>query len=265
MWWSRTVFWLRIGAALFAGAVGVLAVLDYYGVITLLPSFEPIVWSISLAIIAVDNIGSLISRGIRARVGRRNERIEKALMGLMISLVKNRSLRFEDLGVSVYVPWWRDRFRRRPHMHVRLKRIVRYRPAGYPPQSGVSWTPGKGVVGEAWSRRKTRHKNWHAIAARYAGQDITEDQFLQIPEATRYGFAYEEFVSIVGKYSEVLAEPIWHGWKDRVMVGVLAIDRPYKAEEHTFRTQLDKKPTLEVAAASASTVGGILKPKADGA
>lgn len=265
VWWSRIVLVLRVSAALFALIVGVLSVLEHYELVTLSPNFDPWVWSVSLAIIAADNVGSLTSRGIRARLGSRNAEIEKALMGLLINLAKARPLRFEEMGASVYVPWWRDRVLRKPESEVRLKRVVRFRPAGFPQQSGVSWTPAKGAVGECWRLKKTVHKNQHASAREYAGAEITAEQFTAIPEASRAGFDLDEFRSIAGKYAEVLAEPIWDPRKERRIVGVLAIDRPYKGEDASFKVEFSRRATREVAAAAASLISGNLVSKADGA
>lgn len=265
--WSRIVFWLRLGAAVFAGVAAVLGVYNYYATQeNKLPLWvEPAIWGVSLGIIMFDNVGTLVSRKIHAVRGDRQRRIEKSLMSLIIRLSKDHGIPFDELGASVYVPSRIDLMMRRPLHQVRLKRIIRYRPTGFPQQSGVAWTPQKGKVGESWRMKSTRYLNSHKIAAKYRSTELTQAQFGRISESTRGGFSRQEFMSIIGKYSEIAAEPIWHGGKERTMLGVLSIDRAYIDEDDKFSPKLDKKTTREVSAAVASTVSDILKPSAEAA
>jgi hypothetical protein len=259
--WSRLVFWLRLGAVLFAGIVGLLAVLDFYQVLQLSPNFDPWVWSISLAIIAADNVGTLISRAVRARLGRKDAKIEAALMSLLLAVTDAGDLRFQDLGASVYVTTWRGRLRgrsgRRP---MPLKRIHRFRPSGYPLRSGIAWSAATGAVGECWRTHRVVHKKWHAIATTYDGVELDEAQFAKISKDARSGFTCEQFNAIVGKYSEIVTVPIWHGRNDRRQIGVLSLDRVFQADQPDFSYQLGKKDVLAVASATASAAGRILKP-----
>lgn len=263
--WSKIVFWLRLGAAVFAGVAAILGVYNHYAADDqkLPEGFEPITWGIALAIVMFDNVGTLISRKVHAVRSGRRSRIEKALMGMIINLAKTNALPFDEIGASVYVPYWRDVALRRSSDKVRLKRIIRYRPAGYPLQSGVNWRAGKGMVGSAWQSRSSRYLNTHAIAKAHGGQDLSPAQFARLSKDTRCGFTVAEFNAISGKYSEIRAEPLWHGRKERVLVGVLSIDRAYIAEDDRFASKLDKKQTREVAAAAASLVSDILKPRVE--
>jgi hypothetical protein len=252
--WSRGIFWVRIAAAIFAAGAGLLTALDFYGAITLSPKFEPAVWAVSLVIIGGDNIGTLISRKFHSNQTAREKQIDKALMGLLISLAETQALRFEHLGASVYVsPWW-DRSNKR------LKRVRRFRPAGYPLQSGISWTSVTGAVGECWTAHAVVHKDWSKIARKYHGVILDEAQFAKVSVATRHGFTCEQFNAIAGKYSEILAVPVWHGRNERRQIGVLTIDRAFQEDEATFTARLNIKGNIDVASATASAVGTILKP-----
>ncbi|MBT2497125.1 hypothetical protein J7E45_16050 [Microbacterium sp. ISL-59] len=263
--WSKIVFWLRLGAAVFAGVAAILGVYNHYAPAKqkLPEEFEPITWGIALGIVMFDNVGTLISRKVHAVRSGRRTRIEKALMSMIINLAKTHTLPFDEIGASVYVPYWRDVVMRRPLAKVRLKRIIRFRPAGYPLQSGVNWRAGKGMVGYSWESRSSRYLNTHAIAKAHGHQELTAAQFARLSKDTRCGFTVAEFNAIAGKYSEVRAEPLWHGRKERTLVGVLSIDRAYIDEDDRFSPKLDKKQTREVAAAAASMVSDILKPRVE--
>ncbi|WP_404474220.1 hypothetical protein [Microbacterium aerolatum] len=263
--WSRVVFWLRFSAAVFAGLAAILAVYNYYAQDKLPDAFEPVTWGIALGIVMFDNVGTLISRKYHEVKGTRRKRIEKALMSMVINLSKTHGIPFDEIGASVYVPrktwsWWVKK-----HKTQRLKRLVRFRPAGYPQQSGVNWGAGKGMVGDCWDTRTSRYLNSHKIAETYNGAPLSEAQFHKLAKATRRGFTVQEFNAIAGKYSEVRAEPLWHERKERELIGVLSIDRAFVAEDDRFSPRLDKKQTREVAAAAAYTVSDILKPATESA
>lgn len=264
--WQKVTLVLRVGATAFAGLVTLTAALRALGLFTTTPpALDTWAWVIALIIIGVDNVATLFTRSARAKKAARNAAIETTLMGLLISLARSGDMRFEELGASVFVPSAWDRFLRRGAKARKLKRIVRFRPSGYPQQSGVRWTPEKGAVGECWTRQRSARRDWNAVARRWGGDEVSEERFKQIPPGTREGFEYDEFTRIAGKYSEIVAEPIWHTGKERLIIGVLAIDRSYLAEDASFKAHLTTSEKLQIAAATASTVGGILSSKADGA
>ena len=184
--WAKTVAWLRAAAALWAGIIGVLAILQGLNVIPTAPKVEAFVWVVSLSIIALDNVGTLVSRRIHSRRTQREEKLDQAAMSLAIALAQTQAVRFEELGICIYVEtrWSKVFGRSRPQEG--LKRIRRFRPAGYPQQSGVTWTSAKGTVGECWTNKTVVHKDWSAIARRWGGAAMNDDAgFKRIPEATR--------------------------------------------------------------------------------
>ncbi len=263
--WAKAVTWARALAALWVAIVVLLAVLQQFGVVPDAPRGEAVVWVVSLSIIAVDNVGTLISRRVHGRRTQRQAKLHKAAMGLVMTLAQAKEVRFEDIGVCIYIETRRSRvFKRARRLnHSSLRRIHRFRPSDYPQQSGVAWTSAKGTVGECWRQKKGSYKNWHAIAAKWGQAVLSDANFLKIPEATRAGFTREEFMSISGKYSEIYAEPIWHSAKEGVLLGVIAVDRLYSDEDDPFRPQIGAKRTRELASATASAVSRILKPKSD--
>ncbi|GAA4351191.1 hypothetical protein [Microbacterium rhizosphaerae] len=253
--WSVVSLVLRIGAVAWAALVGLGAALIAAGLINPLPKFEGTVWVISLIILGVDNVGTLIVRGSRRRRGRRMDRLEDALMVALLQIVRETpQLHLEDLGANAYVVSGRD--------SKRLHRVARLRPGRYPQESGVAWGSGKGMVGACLDQKKRVYRNWYAVAKKYGNTDISPEAFEKIPVNTRCGFTYEEFVSIVGKYSEVLAEPIWDLRNDGRILGVLTVDRAYRSGESEYTPLLDKRATHESAGLAASVVSRIVRPKA---
>ncbi|WP_309617703.1 hypothetical protein [Salinibacterium sp.] len=215
----------------------------------------------SLAIIAVDNVGTLISRRIHTRRSERGRQLERAAMSLAILVARSwADVRFEHLGVSVFVETRWSKIRRLSGSEVRLRRVSRFRPAEFPQQSGISWSGEKGAVGECWRTKKHSYVNWQAVAKKWGDLDLTEEDFEKIAIKTRAGFSRTDFSAIAGKYSEVHAEPIWHGKKERELLGVLSIDRVFSAEDDPFISRLDSQGTREAAAGAASAAAAILRP-----
>jgi len=260
--WAKIVLGLRVGAAVWAGLVGLGVILQVAEVVPALPKLEPWVWGISLAIIAVDNVGTLFVRKARSEREARDQKLQSVLQTALRQLVGSRELRLEDLGANVYVAKGWKRFKATPDT-VRLNRVARYRPIGYPQQSGVDWTEQKGTVGKAWRKRGAVYQDWHLVANRYAGGELTEAGFAMIPEETRSGFSFREFAAIVDKYDEVLAEPIWHPGKPGVMIGVLTLDRAHQDADGTFVQMLGKRATYETAGIASASISAILKASAE--
>lgn len=254
---------MRIVASIWIVGVATFAGLDLIGVLSVSPGLEKTAWVVNLVIIAVDSLGGLAANRVRKHRRERLAGIEKALMGLLIQLDRNERLRFAELGASVYVPSRWSNFFQRPQSKVRLKRIVRFRPAGYPQQSAIAWVGAKGLVGAAWCTRHAQYADFSALARRWGGKDISPERFSKIPEETRAGFTLEEFRRVVGKYSEIAAEPLWHEGKERKLIGVLSVDRAFDAKDENYVAQLGVIETQSIIAATASTISGILKPKMD--
>jgi hypothetical protein len=262
MWWDGLVRVLRIVAAAWVGLIAIVAALQAGGLVPELPKLEPFAWVFSLVIIGVDSAGSLVANKVRRNRASQQSRTEKALMGLVLNLSRQRVLRFEELSVSVFVPTrWSRVMRwllRRDADDIRLARFQQFRPAGFPAQSGVRFTPAKGVVGECWRGRKFVHKDLDAIAGRWGSVELTPEAFGRIKPTTRQGFSQEEFQTVAGKYLEIAAEPIWHPTKDGKLVGVLSLDRPRSETIDEFRPKLASEETQQQLVAIARLVGDIL-------
>ncbi|MFF7684132.1 hypothetical protein ACFZA2_15395 [Microbacterium sp. NPDC007973] len=258
--WSRLVLVMRFVAIGWAAVVGVWSGLVYYELIDPKPSLEPWGWIASIVLIGVENAGTLIVRRFRSRSTDQNARIESTLKTALLQVTQSREVTYQDLGASVFVPTLWSRVRRHSGAQVRLKRISRFRPAGYPQQSGVSWTGAKGVIGTALRSKTHSYTDFSPIIRRYGVDPIPLPVFNSLPGRFKLGLDLDEFNSAIGKYSEIVAIPIWQDGKDRGLIGVLSIDRAYEADESENRV-LNRRATRETAATAAASIGSILKPK----
>ncbi|GAA2947631.1 hypothetical protein GCM10010458_36510 [Microbacterium luteolum] len=263
--WPAISLTVRVIIVAYTVLVGLGAALKAIGVITPLPSLESWVWFVSLIVLGVENVVTLIVRHFRTRRGDRAAKLEDALASALIQIVRaSPALHLEELGANVYVVSRFDWFLKKPHAHMRLRRVARLRPARYPQQSGVEWASGKGAVGLCWEAKKRVYKDWHAVAERYGEADMDQETFDQIPAGTRCGFSRAEFQSIVGKYSEVVAEPIWDPRKTGVILGVITIDRAYRSSNEVHVPRLNKRTTHESVGIAAGVVSRILKLRGAG-
>lgn len=264
--WSTTVGWLRGLAALWSGLIAAGVALQHLQILPPLPKIEPWVWAVSLAIIAVDNIGTLLTRRVQSRSKNIEQKLDRVAVSLILAYVRAQpGLRFEELGVSFYRPTRMSRLLRRAHLSngVQLDRVRKYRP-GDDRRSGVKWSNEKGVVGACWSGRKSVYKNVHHISKSWRDVDaISDAKYRSMSPETTQGFDRDEFLATVGKYSEVLAEPIWDNKKDTKLLGVLSVDRSFVTDDDHYKPLLDDKSSGTAAAAAASAAGRILSGNDD--
>jgi hypothetical protein len=151
-----------------------------------------------------------------------------------------------DVGVTVLVV----RPRRLFGQHLLVLR--RERENAFPPPSGITWTKGKGLVGRCWAESRVVVEDLRDIASQH--KDCAQSQFEALPGNQKMGLTYEEFRTIIGKYSSVLVTPIMAGGE---VVGCLSIDLPMGVGS---RRVLDKLPIKQIAAFAAASAGKILRP-----
>ncbi|WP_353113860.1 hypothetical protein [Microbacterium sp.] len=261
MWWSRVVLGARIVAVVWAGLVGLLEVLTHYEIVKPSEKLAPTIWIISLLMIGLGSLGGIISEAVKNRFAAKSQKYDTALMSLLIELCRDGEVRFEDLGGSVYrAARWRRTVRHPDGSKgTRLVRVHRFRPSAYPAPSGITWTDKTGAVGECWSKHRPVPKNWHAVAAKYQ-EPITATDFRGVSKATKNGFELEEFNAIAGKYSELLAVPVWDPAHDDRQIGVLSVDRLY-TEGDSFKAVLNLAASQRLISATSATIGSILRPR----
>ncbi|MBZ4488029.1 hypothetical protein LQ938_11885 [Microbacterium sp. cx-55] len=262
MWWKHVVFWAKVAAAIWVGLVGLLEVLTRYEVVEPNDNLQPTVWVISLIILGVGSVGELIGEAVKNRFAEKKGRYDAALMSMVIELCRDGTLRFEDLGGSVYrrARWRRTVTHEDGTKSQRLKRVHRFRPSAYPPPSGITWTARTGAVGECWEKHRHIYKDWHAVASKYP-DPLTATEYARVSKSTKNGFTLEEFNSIARKYSELLAVPIYDPLNDEKQLGVLSVDRLFDSEQ-SFAPVLGKEPKQRLVFAASATIGSILKPQA---
>jgi hypothetical protein len=178
--------------------------------------------------------------------------IEAALTALFIQLSQMEScLRFEQLGASVFRKSWKISKGGAP-----AKRIIRFRPSGYPPISTIKWTTSKGAVGECFTKHIMVYRNHHEIANNYQ-HPVAQSEFDNVPDEIRDGFTRDEFNIIRPKYSEVIATPIF-GKRDKI-IGVLSVDRQFNRGSLN-RELLGRQDVAAMIATTAANIGDILEP-----
>ncbi|WP_144833032.1 hypothetical protein [Microbacterium sp. BH-3-3-3] len=262
MWWKRVVFWARVAAIVWVALVGLNEVLTFYKVYEPSPNLQPTIWLVSVLLLGVGSLGNLIGDAVRDRFAVKRGKLDSAMMSMIIELCADGSLRFDDLGGSVYKPAWLPRFVRDSSGEKvqRLKRVHRFRPSASSPPSGISWTARTGAVGECWSLRRPVYKDWHAVASRYK-EPLTATEFARVSKATRNGFSLDQFNVIASKYSELLAVPVYDPQNDAKLIGVVSVDRLFDPDVAYTKT-LDASPKKRLVFAASAAIGIILKPQA---
>lgn len=168
------------------------------------------------------------------------------LRGAAREIAAARSLDRDAVGVSAF------EVRRSWVFWQRLERVYRERVHSNPPPSGITWTKGKGVIGLCWAQNKCIFRDLKAIATKHS--DCTPEQFDRLGDDVRMGLSYDEFVTIIGKYSSVIAFPMTH---EGNFIGCIAVDLPL--DEGT-KTSLNHSRVREIAGFTAASVGKILRP-----
>ncbi|PVA92257.1 hypothetical protein DDK01_20400 [Mycobacteroides abscessus] len=160
-------------------------------------------------------------------------RMHKPVVSALVAVQKVRPVDIEHLGVSVFGVHrrWVFRYRVFPWYEKHLKRLLRFRLSDYPPASDVSWTKGKGAIGECWAKKIRVLDDRRETAEAFGDpRHATEAMFRSLTEQQRCGFNFQEFVQTIGKYGEVLAVPIRANHTGE-LVGVLSLDCSMAAYE----------------------------------
>lgn len=253
--WAR-ITWISLLAGL-AAATGMVQVLDRK-----LPSdtwswvHRPSthIWLVgALSVLTLlDTIRRAIFRfSERARMKKKAE-IRKQLSALAAGIAKITGQPIEDIGCGLFL------VQRRWFGYAdRLVRFERVRLIDNVPASDVKFTKGKGTVGECWQNQRKAHDEWDSRNERYANRSLTDEEWNQLAEEDRRGFTREEWVSLVGKYSEVVAMPVMVDEKFR---GCLAVDRRWYRSTVKGTRRLDEDDVATSIGAISQTLGPTLSP-----
>lgn len=265
----RVVLVARVCALVFTVAVGIGVFLHHQGILPDLGVLETAVWVTGLLILGIDNLGTLVSRHQAEKKRERNQKLDDILMQLLVGVAKSGSVRLEELGASIWlrrrIPpiryWWSE--------ETVLRRIRRLRPMNYPHQSHLTWTSRMGLVGSCFSGKRRRYKDLWNLSTKYDEatlETLTQAQFERISEESRDGFKFEEFKVIAGKYSEMVATPIFSHEEVPKLLGVLSLDRgmPDLEEGARFQPALNKTRVREDLDVIVGLIGRILSKPDEG-
>ncbi|HKI67059.1 MAG TPA: hypothetical protein VJ989_07295 [Solirubrobacterales bacterium] len=149
---------------------------------------------------------------IQGRRRRRNRKLEDACRNVAAFVdEKCPSLPLAEVGVHI----WQV-----PLVKRQLRRAGSFLLIGDRARSGIPWTKGKGVVGEAWRLKTHLTKNLEEIRARAN----TREAFEALPIDDRLGLSWSEVQRTPG-YKAVYARPLYsREGQDHDIKGILAID-----------------------------------------
>ncbi len=247
----RWLSWRAVVA--FISLAGALAAAGAAGYLQLTSGADPIIqadhgdkaWAVS--IITTVAVLSALTRFVRVLrlpgVENRGRRVASALRSLNkeVAKVVEDDKKADKLGASAYVVrgWGPVQW---------LHRIERERVADLPVPSGITWRPGKGVIGLCVSQSKEQNFDAGAFKAKY--RKYTKEQWKKLDRDTRMDLRYDEFQRIHDKYGTVIAVPMMKG--ERV-IGCVSFDAPEGLHRH-----LKDADVVDAVAAAAATVAGIV-------
>lgn len=215
--WAR--FGLRVFFAAASLTIGVVNILVEKDVLPLEDGSQ-LAFVVALASVAlIDNVRHAVRRFFEPRREQAHIRVQKPIIGVLLTLARTKRLQVEHLGSSIFVLRRTGLLRRR-----NLVRVVRFRLADHPQATLVEWEKGKGAVGTCWEAGRTEYRYRRPVAEKYGPRTFTDSEFAELVKknGVTSGFSREEFMSMVCKYAEVLAVPIRS--QEGEFMGVVSID-----------------------------------------
>ncbi len=244
-------FWWRVAAAGVAAIAGLGLGLHETG------AWTPPQWLIVTLIVAgvlVAFVTAAEAAIDQRRHGRANELREQAravLSPLLLEIEEATGINARQLGVSAY------RVRRRlwPFSQARLERLLRLQLL-IRVSSGIAWRPGVGVIGQCVQRGEDIVENLAALDEQLS--DVPRHEWASLGDDLTYGFTYEEFLRVRGKYGVVLASPmIKETPLGSRVIGCVAVDAPAGAF-----ASLASEEIRGLVAAAAVTLAALLADEA---
>lgn len=203
---------------------------------------------VALGLIAFgDNARALVRTSSEAKRAESRRKVFRDIVTALSEIAASNDVSIMYLGASIFLVrkkliwdgWRLWRVRRREL----LDRWDRIRLSDSPQRSSVRWFKGKGAVGTAWKNRRRCHRDWHSINARWGDREPTPAEFAGISAEAKAGLEYDEFVALLGKYSETLAVPIMNGVG--TVVGVLSVDVACTGNVHKILDDRNVEVLLE--------------------
>jgi hypothetical protein len=209
--------------ALLAAAAGIVLALEGAGLLDAPARLLVACIVVSAALAAVSTIAAAWSEWRKRRLGQQRELVEIVLNAAAWAVVDQIGppLDYRDLGIAAYRA---ERSRWRP-WRTELRRVHRVRASRRPVSSDVDWRPGKGVIGTCVSKGEVVAVDMARLYADLGEPSAAEWE--QVPEDTRLGLSYEEYLDLRDKYAVVVATPIVDDTGPRSRVaGCVALDGP---------------------------------------
>jgi hypothetical protein len=149
------------------------------------------------------------------------KKVRQILEGCLVDLVTSCKFDFARTGVQVFFVKRRPLISRHPFRRAQEK-IARVRLASFPPESGVSWEKGKGVIGKCWSTRSVHFVDLGEAFGKLDG--IKEEDWNRLPIEARFGLDFREFQQTGRLYGMIGVVPIIGS--DRKYKGCISVDMP---------------------------------------
>ncbi|MGH8825143.1 MAG: hypothetical protein ACRDVN_11775 [Jiangellaceae bacterium] len=220
---GRFRFWWRVAAAVIAAAAGLGLGLHETGAVTL-PSWLAvtlIAGGVSVAFVTATE--AAIDQRRHGRAAELREQARAVLSPLLLELEEATGINARQLGVAAY----RVRHPAWPFGRVRLERLLRMQLL-IRVASGIAWRPGVGVIGQCVERGEDVVENLATLDEQLA--DVSPADWASLGDDLTYGFSYDEFQRVRGKYGVVLATPmIKETPLGSRVVGCVSVDAPEDA------------------------------------
>ena len=244
-------FWWRVSAAAVAAISGLGLSLHETGAWSLPRSLVVFLIVAGVLVAFVTATEAAIDQRRHGRAGELREQARAVLAPLLLELEEATGINARQLGVSAYrvrQPIW-------PFAKPRLERLLRLQLL-IRVSSGIAWRPGLGVIGQCIQRGQDVVENLAALDEQLG--DVSPDEWASLGDDLTYGFSYEEFLRVRGKYGVVLASPmIKETPRGSRVIGCIAVDAPADAF-----TVMASEAIRGLVAAAAVTLAALLADEA---
>lgn len=184
-----------------------------------------LLWAALVTAIAPSLQLLLSERTERARL-QRERAFREILTGVFVGLIEKAEMEWKTTGIQAFLVRRRLHVRHRPFAKVQDK-IVRFRLASLPKDSGIPWTRGKGVIGKCWTTETPQFMDLRQVFPSPAPRSQAE--WDQLPEDKTLNLEYSEYLRTKDHYGIVGAMPVTNR-KGRY-IGCVSLDLPVDSRQ----------------------------------
>jgi hypothetical protein len=143
--------------------------------------------------------------------GNRKQQFETAAQSFVRCVEKQTDLQHHEIGVNIWLIKGMKGFRRLVREAIAV--------AEPRPETPITWTKGKGIIGQAWARKTSQFADLDAVR-----EVFTAETWCELPRGERFRLSWDEFDE-TWRYRAVLAVPLRrHRFGVHRVRGILAID-----------------------------------------